>query len=358
MTTPQQRLSSGKGVTKSTPTAYPVPYYQRYTDKTMPAKGPAAPGGYQQYWQTYPYFTDQKKKPDVTAPSDKITFPTPESMKFNLPPHSWSLPVDTTKTSSATYNVQNIRTNHAHRRARMWYYGGAAATANNLGSSTPTTGSQTSNTATPRDNYWGFQFLWNPEDFTTVTTRNANVVPSSLDKFSWSTGLFSAMEGIQFTIVIDRTNDFACIRGASGSMSYSGIIAKYYAGNSYPYTPVNGDKPVTAEDKLETLARLGTMADVEYIFKMINGSGQTDAKGNSNVWANALGRETADLAFLSPVAIALQLGPTSDSLSYVGWIESLTVKHERFTQDMVPIHSTVTVNLNAFSRIALQSAGN
>ena len=99
------------------------------------------------------------------------------------------------------------------------------------------------------------------------------------------------------------------------------------------------------------------MADIEFIYKMINGSGRSDSSRTNLVWVNALNRETADLSFLSPTAIALQLGPNPDSLSYVGWVESLSINHTMFTEDMIPIHSEITMSFNAFSRVSLLSKG-
>jgi hypothetical protein len=268
-------------------------------------------------------------------------------MKFNLPPHEWSLP----RNFSDLNNISNTTpkpVNHSLRRAMMWYYDSSDAVGGTqlqipAGAtiSAPATGT-TSAAVTIEDNYWGFQFLWNPENLQNVLTRNSNVVPSVMDKFANQGGLFTAMEGLQFTIVIDRRNDFACFRGTANPSSY----ASYYTAAGTAGIPVKDYGPM-----INDLMKLGTMADVEYIYRMINGSGQ-----QGRPWINALGRKTADLAFLAPTAIALQFGPSTDnSLSYVGWIESLNVNHTAFTSDMIPIHTDVQVTFNAFSRVALGS---
>ena len=95
------------------------------------------------------------------------------------------------------------------------------------------------------------------------------------------------------------------------------------------------------------------MADLEYLYRTINGNGVGGAQ-----WTNALGRTTADIGFLMPNPIALQLGPTGDNLSYVGWVDSLVVDHQVFTQNMVPIHTEVSVTFNVFSNASLISTGN
>jgi len=273
-------------------------------------------------------------------------FQSPSTMKFNLPPHAWSLPRSHADLNNAS-NPNVPQVDHSTRRAIMWFYGSADTTGGDklqvpAGSTVNATSSKdiVSYTATPDDNYWGFQFLWNPESVQNVLSRNANVVPSVMDSHGALNGLFTAMEALQFTIVIDRRNDFACFRGLTDPAGYAQF---YTSGGTF------GVKQNTSA-MINDLMKLGTMADVEYIYRMINGSGQ---KGKS--WVNGLGRATADLAFLSPTAIGLKFGPNPDSMSYVGWVESLNVNHMSFTQDMIPIHTEITVNFNAFSRVSLAS---
>jgi hypothetical protein len=111
------------------------------------------------------------------------------------------------------------------------------------------------------------------------------------------------------------------------------------------------------EDKLKELINKGTMSDIEFIYRMINGPGQYQ-NGQNLVWTNALNRVTADIGFLQPTALGFQISPGNpDALSYVGWVESLSVTHDMFTEDMVPLNSTVTVVFNAFSRVGLTNKG-
>jgi len=301
-------------------------------------------------------------QPDQTA-----VYAHPNIMKYNLPPHSWSLPLspgslDSTITrdnngvdaSSNRPTLSQIQ--HNTRRAIMYQYDDSGtSTAPGTGiTTTPTSGADPTIVGSPNnatDNYWGFQFLWNPTSISTVLARNANVVPSNLDKFSASSGLFTAMETLQFTITIDRINDFASFRALlnttyPGAPSFTDIAKTYYT-TGYPTTAVQDPA-----SQVQDLLRKGTMADVEYILRMLNGSGK-----NGQVWVNALNRKTADLGFLQPTAVAIQFGPNPDSLSYIGWIESMQITHSVFTEDMIPIHTDINVSFNAFSRVALVNAG-
>jgi hypothetical protein len=101
---------------------------------------------------------------------------------------------------------------------------------------------------------------------------------------------------------------------------------------------------------------MGTLHDIEHIFRMINGAGgdyvdvKTNTTKNAPMWKNGLGRTTADTSYLATTIIALQLGPSNEyNLSYIGWVESLNIVHTAFTEDMIPIRSTVDVQLVGFT---------
>ena len=302
----------------------------------------------------------------VTPPKDKeapVSY-TAMDVKFNLPPHKWSLPLNPNSLSS---NIENSPTTlHSIRRARMWCFGptdlaAMETTVKFNGNVTDPTAQRflaehnpsTSTSLTSFDTAWGFQFLWNPDKLNNTLSRNSQVTPSAADKTAQYYSLFTAMEAMTFTITIDRVNDFAAIKGLTRNINsindlnptWQKLVDMYYAGNGFPSSPKNPENPV---DQLKTLMKLGTMADIEYIYKMINGEGM-----NGITRKNALGRKTADIGFLSPTAIAVQFGPNTDSLSYVGWVDGLSITHTMFTEDMIPIHSEVSVNFVAFARTTL-----
>ena len=166
----------------------------------------------------------------------------PTNVKYNLPPHDWSLPLDQSllnggrdpqPISASNPFFKNLDGSnpkgsyHGLRRSVMWFFGDgksltsdgltipAGDTLTNTYNSTDSSGNQTSQpydqaTSNPTDNNWGFQFLWNPTTISSTVSRNSNVVPSPTDKFNGIAGIFTAQEQIQFTIVLDRINDFAC----------------------------------------------------------------------------------------------------------------------------------------------------
>jgi hypothetical protein len=186
-----------------------------------------------------------------------------------------------------------------------------------------------------------------------------DVTPTSTDRFRSVSGVFLGSTTVSISVVLDRTNYFACFKGdylfaiadtptgKRNSIQTSEYWAKYYKA-TYPQE----DKSIAISTRIYELMDKGTLADLEYLFKAINGSG---AEGSKD-WTNLLGRKTADIGFLQPVLLGMQLGPTVDSLSYVGWITSLSVNHVAFTESMIPIRSVVTINMQTMTGTGLANA--
>ena len=288
--------------------------------------------------------------PNFTPPSTKNggapqvpvvpTNNTPTNIKFNLAPHNWSMPTNqklfNTSSDSQTQADQSVR------RARMWCYLGASdsnyATATQSGSTQAGVIAGGTNVSKSLDTQWGFQFLWNPTEIATSVQRNANLVPQAMDAFAGRAPLFPGTEALSFVAIINRVNDFACFKAYPDQ-------APYHA-EMYPKSAGAGNNTSAL---IKDLMLKGTMADIEFIFKMINGDG-----ANGATWTNALGRKTADINFLAPTPVAVQFGPNADSLSYVGWVESISVSHQMFTEDMIPIHSQVTIHMSTYSQSSLK----
>ena len=219
---------------------------------------------------------------------------------------------------------------HSVRRGRMWTYAGVPY--------------DKDNTASGSSNYkFGFQFLYNPTDITINVHRNQDMVPSTSDFLQRLGGNFQGQESISFTIYLDRTNDFAAIKSG-----------KQIDVDSYKTGYGGGD--ITS--KIQDLLKRGTNHDVEYFFKTINGDGGTykDYKNRTLTpkhWKNGLGKVTADTGYLAPTEVAILFGPSlQNSMSFIGYIESVNIHHMAFTEDMIPIRTQMDFNMVAFSQSA------
>lgn len=268
--------------------------------------------------------------------------------KWNLPPHKWSLPVRPVEVQEELY-LNGVDTGlivpETYRRGRLWWY-------YNTKTDYAYGDGKAKTQATGKDRKYGFQFLWNPESYSTSVQLNTEVTPHPSDKFAGVAGVFPSGENISFTLRLDRTNDFYCMRN---------LLKKDYEANLGQYTAA-GDKNVFLEKmsefyktsffvngsddlgkKIKTLAELGTIADLEYLFVAVNGPG----------WKNIIGRPTGDIGFLSATLLRVDIGPAS----YVGYINSLTVNHLAFSQDMTPIRTDVTISMNLMASAGLAAEG-
>jgi hypothetical protein len=243
-------------------------------------------------------------------------------------------------------NYQRSQAFHQSRRGRLWFWsGGEDINAFAEDGSTTTLGAKADAKATSKtgvdtnatklsasDKNYGFQFLWNPTTISSSVMRNMEITPSQADRLKAVAGAFPGQETVSFNIVLDRINDFACLRRSNNPSS----LSRYYL-TGYPS---NADDPFSV--KIKDLLNRGTMADLEYLFKAING-------GNT-AWKSLLGKETANIGFLMPTLLGLVLGPNvTESLSYVGWLTGITMQHEMFTQDMIPLRTTVSINMECFA---------
>jgi hypothetical protein len=276
----------------------------------------------------------------------------PVDYKWNLPPHSWSLPVRPSTLEPDVSKAAFSSTFHNLRRGRLWFWGGADeintyaedGTVTTLGakagaSSDPNKATDASAKLVQAETNYGFQFLWNPSSISSSVSRNMDITPNSSDRLKSVVGAFPGQETVSFNIVIDRINDFACLKAADNP----GALAQYY-GTSYP-----GSESETASSKISNLMKQGTMADLEYLFKAIN--------GGSESWVTLLGKKTANIGFLMPTLLGLVLGPDlQNNLSYVGWLTGLTMQHEMFTENMIPLRTTVSINMECFAGSGLVSS--
>lgn len=271
----------------------------------------------------------------ATSPTPKVGTTQPIGYKFNLPPHNWSLPVRPITVDTLTVGTTNDQAFHGLRRGRLWYWVGA----NNAA----ITNSGSANGLNLVDTSWGFQFLWNPNTISTSVARNMDITPSSADTLRVVAGVFPGQETVSLSVIIDRTNDFACIKAYKG-VNFSEFAGYYKA--AYP----GASTEQNVSDQIDKLMAQGTMADLEYLFKAINGSGNGTLE-----WTNLLGKKTANVGYLAPTLLGIQLGPTLDNLSYVGWASNISINHTAFTEDMVPIRTEVGISIQCFAGSGLQS---
>jgi hypothetical protein len=308
---------------------------------------------------------DAKAATQITTKSSAATkgVEDPKDYIWNLPPHDWSLPVipETMDPFDGTLRTNSNRNRtprfHQYRRGRLWFWCGVEdinavaddGTVTTFGAvadaKNKKTGEALANTAL---NNYGFQFLWNPTTISSSVMRNMEITPSHADRLKSVAGAFPGQETVSFNIVLDRVNDFACLKGAvaqRGDLTNASLSRYYNTG--YP-----GSTKISIGQKITDLQKRGTMADLEYLFKAINGGSSSEGE-----WSTLLNKKTANIGFLMPTLLGLVLGPdVTESLSYVGWLTGITMQHEMFTQDMIPLRTTVSLNMECFAGSGIVSS--
>lgn len=332
-------------------------------------------------------FNDVPRGSWVTKQSGKRT---PDGVDFNLPPHQWSLPLN----PSIIDKGSNVTAPHAQRRGKMWLFAevlqGEAKdttkqitdsnTKNEGGKSVPGerdsgqrlidrsvllsenaalgNSEQSQLYAQAAKNYKpaGFQFLWNPDSISVSVSTVTDIVPDAGDRLRSVIGAFPSMEYVTFSVLIDRTYDFACVyRDFHTNKQDITKVANdkyktYYSGNG-----LNQD-PGSFPNKLQELMTYGTMHDVEYVFKMLN-AGTIFANIQPT---NPLGRKTYDLGYLYPALVAIEFGPyigTTNPLSYVGWTRSVSIKHLAFNTNMIPLRTELSFDVQIYTGFGQLNSG-
>jgi len=175
------------------------------------------------------------------------------------------------------------------------------------------------------DQLYGFRFSYNPTTVSMgwqiMTAMNPEFVASGDDEFvPISAGLLSSV--VDFTLWLNRIEDMKLL-------SNNGLINK----DPYPYP-----RKINSKDEKE-LWKKGTMYDLEYLFKVLNGP-------HATFKSEMLQGETADRGWLRPAIVELHLGA---QMRYKVRIQDFSVNHIMFNSRMVPILSTVKLTCLRFN---------
>jgi hypothetical protein len=172
---------------------------------------------------------------------------------------------------------------------------------------------------------YGFRFHYNPTgvgmsygmmmdmsaELLTGGRENLNMV-TPLQRGGWSIDLY-----------LNRMEDLSYIK-PDGS-----LVSDLSSLQVYPET-------VDASE-LKKIYNKGTMYDIEYLFRTINGG---DSDYNSE-----LRGETSDIGWIAGIAVEFHMG---NGLRYLGQITSIDINHAVFNDRMVPMLSTVTIKASRF----------
>jgi hypothetical protein len=195
---------------------------------------------------------------------------------------------------------------------------------------------------------YGFRFLYNPKEVSMGWSTQGFVDPEFVpqdEALPISTNMTASY--VTFSLVINRIEDMNFI-DKNGFVSAQ--AKKFSATTQAPIgdlDPAQRNRIYTANfianspypdsmslEDLKEIYEKGTMYDLEYLFKTINGPAAT--------FTNKYGIQTADRSYMRLAILELHLG---NSMRYRGRITDLEVNHTIFNSRMIPLFSTVRISL-------------
>ena len=212
-----------------------------------------------------------------------------------------------------------------------------------------------SNSKQVDDQLYGFKFLYNPTSVTMGWGIQGAVNPeyeaSGKDEaIPISAGLFSSQ--IQFSIILNRIEDMNYLDklGYVSEQQKRNITPpsdldpaqrnRIYAANVIANSPYGENVSI---DDQRSIYNKGTMYDIEYLFKTINGPHAT--------FKSELNGTTADRGYMRMSILELHLGA---NLRYRVRISDLGINHTMFNHRMIPILSTVNFTCHRFIDYSIQ----
>ena len=178
---------------------------------------------------------------------------------------------------------------------------------------------------------YGFKFLYNPTEVSMGWGMLESVDPNVIR--SGAAGGLAPVTGvglstIDFTLLLNRISDM-------NFLDENGLAP----GEDNPY-PGFDDK--SRVEDLKTIYKKGTMYDLEYLFKVLNGPSATHQ--------TILNGQSADWGFLIGTQVELFLG---DGLRYLVRVNGINVNHTIFNDRMVPVISQVSISCGRYNDVGL-----
>lgn len=173
--------------------------------------------------------------------------------------------------------------------------------------------------------FWGFRFIFNPTFY--------NYQMSATNSVDWgrknenNAVMVTGGGTISLRLVLDRVADMNTVRRWVMNNRTEVVGAPNYPLNLTP-------------EQCEGILRRGTEYDMEYLFRVFNGNPE-----KAPLLGNPVGNlemATANLGFITSLPFIFKL---NDQLRYKVILSSLTVQHDLFTKEMIPIRSLVDLTL-------------
>ena len=184
---------------------------------------------------------------------------------------------------------------------------------------------------------YGFKFLYNPTEVNMGWGMLEGVDPNVIR--SGAAGGLAPISGVGLSTI-----DFTLLLNRIGDMDFLDEEGRLALGSANPYPGIN---TLVRQEDLKTIYKKGTMYDLEYLFRVINGP--------NAIHQTILNGKSADWGFLIGSQIELFLG---DGLRYLVRLNGINVSHTIFNDRMVPVLSQVSLSCGRYNDVGLKPEDN
>lgn len=167
---------------------------------------------------------------------------------------------------------------------------------------------------------WGFRFIYNPTSigYSTAMDTSIDWVLATHDPANYIGGSFS----VSLTLYLNRVADMTELAEKKGK----------YQSHTRNY-------PRTLEPwEVEGLLHRGTEYDLEYLYRVVNGDPKPSTGTLLSYTEGGQAPKTADFGYITGTPVWLKIHP---NMRYKVSLASLNVNHVIFTEQMIPMFTTV-----------------
>lgn len=180
---------------------------------------------------------------------------------------------------------------------------------------------------------YGFRFHYNPQTIDQTIGTLQGISPELMMSGKDQANMITAptqSSTISFQLWLNRIEDMNALANVVHVERSAPLITDADSTNYYPEVVTQADR--------EFIKNFGTMYDLEFLFKAVNGE-------MGGYTSPMRGVKTADVGWLNGMAVEMHLGR---KLRYLARIINISVKHILFTENMVPTLSVVTISAHRF----------
>jgi len=167
---------------------------------------------------------------------------------------------------------------------------------------------------------WGFRFIYNPTSISYSTAMDTSIdwILATHDPANYIGGSF----GVGFTLYLNRVADMTELAGLKGKWDTYG--------KNYPRT--------LRQEEVQGILNRGTEYDLEFLYRVVNGDPQPSDNTLLTYTENGSPAKTADFGYITGTPIWLKIHP---NMRYKVSLASMSVNHVIFTEQMIPMFTTV-----------------